>query len=168
MKNIVLIGMMGSGKSTCAKLLGQRLGRRVVDTDACIAAREGCAVSEIFATRGEAYFRNLEADAAKALGSCSDLIIATGGGLPMREENIAALRENGIVFWLNRDPAETFRCVSMSGRPLAQGDLADFVALYQRRAPIYAAGAHFVVEDFTTPEATVACVLKAIDGSPEV
>ena len=163
MKNIVLIGMMGCGKTTCAHLLGQKLGRPVVDTDALIVQREGCPISDIFATRGEAYFRDLETAVAQELGRQSGLIIATGGGLPLRPENMAALSENGVVIWLNRNPADSFNTESMSGRPLARGSLADFVALYERRAPVYDTAAHYIIHDFTNPEVTIACILKTLN-----
>ena len=155
MKNIVLIGMMGCGKTTCAGLLSRRLGRPVVDTDALIVEREGRSISEIFATEGEAYFRDLESAVAEELAERSGLIIATGGGLPLRERNAAALRRNGIVFWLKRDPASTFASEQMDGRPLAQDGQAAFVARFEQRAPLYEAAAHVVVTDFTSPEITV-------------
>ena len=90
MKNIVLIGMMGCGKTTCANLLAKKLNCPVVDTDALIVEREGRPVSDIFAAEGEGYFRDLETAAAREVGQKSGLIIATGGGLPLRAENVAA------------------------------------------------------------------------------
>ena len=155
MKNIVLIGMMGCGKTTCAGMLSRRLGRPVVDTDALIVEREGRSISEIFATEGEAHFRDLESAVAEELADRSGLIIATGGGLPLRERNAAALRRNGTVFWLKRDPASTFASEQMDGRPLAQDGQAAFVARFEQRAPLYEAAAHVVVTDFTSPEITV-------------
>ena len=83
MKNIVLIGMMGCGKSTVGQLLSQRLGCTLVDTDKLIEAREGMSVQDIFETMGEPYFRALEVGVAQALSLRSDLVIACGGGLPM-------------------------------------------------------------------------------------
>ena len=97
MKNIVLIGMMGCGKTTCANLLHERLGRPVVDTDALIVEREGRSVSDIFAAEGESYFRDLETAVAKELSRPEGLIIATGGGLPLREENRAASGRRGVL-----------------------------------------------------------------------
>ena len=162
MKNIVLIGMMGCGKTTCAELLSKTLGREAVDTDAIIVSREGRAISDIFAAEGEAYFRDLETAVARELGQSSGLIIATGGGLPLRQENVDALRENGVVFWLKRDPASTFASESMEGRPLAQAGQADFVRRFEQRAPLYRAAAHYVIEDFTSPDVTVGEILKRI------
>lgn len=159
MKNIVLVGMMGCGKTTCANLLSRKLGRRAVDTDELIVQREGRSISEIFAAEGEGYFRDLETSVAEELSKRDGLIIATGGGLPLRAENRALLRENGVVFWLKRDPASTFASERMEGRPLAQDGQEAFVARFLQRAPLYEAAADFVIEDFSSPEATVGDIL---------
>lgn len=164
MKNIILIGMMGCGKTTCANLLHQKLGRNVVDTDALIVERQGRSISDIFAAQGEGYFRDLETAISRELGQQSDLIIATGGGLPLREENMAALRGNGVVFWLKRDPASTFASESMEGRPLAQDGQDAFVARFQERSPRYRQAADYVIEDFSSPEHTVAQILACLDA----
>lgn len=164
MKNIILIGMMGCGKTTCANLLHQKLGRNVVDTDALIVERQGRSISDIFAAQGEGYFRDLETAVAQELGRQSDLIIATGGGLPLREENMAALRANGVVFWLKRDPASTFASESMEGRPLAQDGQDAFVARFQERSPRYRQAADYVIEDFSSPEHTVAQILACLEA----
>lgn len=164
MKNIVLIGMMGCGKTTCGTLLSQRLGRELVDTDSVIVTRQGRSISDIFAAEGEDYFRDLETQVARELGQREDLIIATGGGLPLREENVQALREKGLVVWLKRDPASTFASESMDGRPLAQDGQEAFVRRFEARAPLYQRAAHAVVEDFSSPERTVELILQAVEG----
>ena len=87
MKNIVIIGMMGCGKSTCGRNLSALTGMTLVDTDQLITERTGKTPSEIFAEQGEQYFRDLETDLCRELSTQSGLIIATGGGLPLREEN---------------------------------------------------------------------------------
>jgi len=136
-KNIVLIGMMGCGKSTAGELLARRLGRPLADTDAVIEQRQGRAIPEIFARDGEAGFRALELELCRELSRRRGLVIACGGGLPLQAEAIAALRENGLVFWLDRDPGETYDSLDVSGRPLAQGGREDFIRRYEGRAPIY-------------------------------
>lgn len=160
MKNIVLIGMMGCGKTTVGRILSRRLGRTLVDTDARIEEAAGKSIPQIFQEDGEAQFRAMETRAARELGAQSDLIVATGGGLPLREENVRALRENGIIFWLKRDPGESFDRGNMAGRPLAQGGRADFLARFQQRAPLYAAAADHVIEEFSSPEKTAAAVFS--------
>ncbi len=162
MKNIVLIGMMGCGKTTCANLLSQKLNRPVVDTDALIVEREGRSINDIFAADGEAYFRDLETAVSHEVGKMSGQIVATGGGLPLRAENVAALRENSVVFWLKRDPASTFASESMDGRPLAQDGQKAFVERFHQRAPIYQAAADYVIEDFSSPDITVGKILEQV------
>lgn len=162
MKNIVLIGMMGCGKTTCANLLSKRLSRPVVDTDSLIVERENRSISDIFASEGEMYFRDLETAVAHEIGRKSGLIVATGGGLPLRGENVAALRENSVVFWLKRDPASTFASESMDGRPLAQDGQEAFIKRFEQRAPIYQAAADYVIENFSDPETTVGEILGCL------
>lgn len=82
MKNIILCGMMGCGKTTCANLLGTKLGRQVVDTDDLVVKKAGMNISELFAAQGEAAMRDLETQVARELSEKQDLVIATGGGLP--------------------------------------------------------------------------------------
>ena len=136
-KNIVLIGMMGSGKTTVGGLLAKHLRRPFADTDALIEEREGRSIPDIFARDGEDAFRAMELKLSRELSGQSGLVIACGGGLPMREEAIAALKQNGLVFWLDRDPAETYDALDVSGRPLARSGREDFIRRYQDRAPVY-------------------------------
>lgn len=163
MKNIVLIGMMGSGKTTIGKLLSSRLKKQLVDTDKLIEAREGVTVQELFAAQGEGYFRSMEAGVAQALSLRSDLIIACGGGLPMNETSMAALKENGFVVWLNRDAGEIYDSEDMSGRPLARNGREAFVKLAEERAPVYEKWADLIVTDFTSPVSTAAKVFRALE-----
>lgn len=162
MKNLVLIGMMGCGKSTCGLLLADRLGRELVDTDTLIAAREGRPIPDIFAQSGEDYFRTQEETVARELSRRENLVVACGGGLPLRPQAIAPLRETGLVVFLCRDPGETYDCVSMAGRPLAQSGREAFVARYHRREPVYRSAAHCVVDDFSSPKATVEQILEVL------
>lgn len=164
MKNIVLTGMMGSGKSTCARLLGEVLGRPVVDTDALVEQKAGMAIAEIFRQFGEAYMRKLETEVCRELGDQEGLIIATGGGLPLREENRNYLRENGIVIFLNRDPGEIYDSMDTSGRPLAQQGKEAFLDRFSQREPVYRAFAHVVVEEFSSPKITVQTILEKLEA----
>ena len=163
MKNIVLIGMMGSGKTTVGKLLSQRLQKQLVDTDALIEAREGCTVQELFETQGEPYFRSVELGVAQALSLRSDLIIACGGGLPMQEEAMRPLKESGVVLWLDRDPGEIFDTEDMTGRPLAKDGREAFVALAEQRRAVYEGWADAAIHDFTSPISTTARVKEAVE-----
>ena len=163
MKNIVLIGMMGCGKTTVGGLLAARLGRELADTDAWVEAREGRTIAQIFADEGETYFRDRERDAAAELARRQDLVIACGGGLPLRPDSIGCLKESGVVFWLDRDPGETYDAESMAGRPLAQDGRAAFLARFRQREPVYRAAAHHTVTNFSGPETTVQTILEVLD-----
>jgi len=163
MKNIVLIGMMGCGKTTVGGLLAQRLKRTLVDTDALIERQEGMTVPEIFAAQGEPYFRSVEAGVAQALSLRSDLIIACGGGLPLQEGAMAALKETGVVVWLDRDAGDIFDCEDMSGRPLAQGGREAFLARAEGRRAVYEKWADYVITDFTSPVSTAARVFEILE-----
>ena len=161
-KNIVLIGMMGCGKSTIGALLARRLGRKLVDTDALVEAQEGRTIPEIFASDGEEYFRQAEERVAKTLASRSALVIACGGGLPLREESIRPLKESGTVFFLCRDRGEIYVTVSMAGRPLGQGGREAFLARFAQREPVYRRWADHVIQRFETPDQPVRASLEVL------
>ena len=115
-KNIYLIGMMGSGKSTVGELLSKKMGMHFADIDSHIEKNRGQTVAQIFATYGETHFRNLE---TKALKSPTDSIVACGGGIVLRNENRTFLRSNGTVILLTASTDELFRRVSnLNSRPL--------------------------------------------------
>ena len=162
MKNIVLIGMMGCGKTTLGSLLAEKLERKLVDTDALIVEREGRSINEMFAADGEGYFRERELDVSKELGQMQNLIIACGGGLPMQGTCMAALKQNGTVIWLRRDPGETYDTMDHSGRPLAQQGRQDFLDRFTQREPVYRQWADIVIGDFTSPEITLNNILEVL------
>ena len=124
MGNVILIGFMGSGKTTVGLKLSYRLRRPVIDTDKEIEREEKRPITDIFATDGEAYFRDKEtAYLRKLLSSVSNQIISVGGGLPLREENRALLHELGQVFYLKASDMTIYeRLKHDTTRPLLQGD----------------------------------------------
>lgn len=162
MKNIILIGMMGCGKSTIGAMLSKALNRTLVDTDALIVEREGRSINEIFAAEGEEYFREQERLVSEELAQEQGLIIACGGGLPMRPDCIRPLTASGIVIWLCRDPGETYDRMDNSGRPLAQQGRQDFLNRFAQREPIYRQWADLVIEDFSSPKNTLNQILEAL------
>lgn len=124
MGNIILIGFMGSGKTTVGFRLSYRLRKTVIDTDKEIEREEQRSISDIFAADGEEYFREKETMCLqKLLKTAREQIISVGGGLPLREENRKLLRELGQVFYLQAS-AETIyeRVKHDTTRPLLQGD----------------------------------------------
>ncbi len=162
MKNIILIGMMGCGKTTIGTMLSQHLGRKLVDTDALIVEREGRSINEIFAADGEAYFREQERRVSEELARESGLVIACGGGLPLRSDCIGSLKKNGVVFWLCRDPGQTYDTMDNSGRPLARQGRQDFLDRFAQREPVYRRWADHVIDEFSSPEATMNNILEAL------
>ena len=158
-RNIVLVGMPGCGKSTLARLLSKSLGKRMVDTDKEVEQNAGKAIPEIFAEQGEAAFRAMEAEAVQALGSASGLVIATGGGAVLSADNRAALRQNAVVVFLQRD----LKALATQGRPLSR-DRAALESLYQTRLPLYRDIADVAVTVEGTPEETCRRIQEAIGG----
>ncbi|SHI86873.1 shikimate kinase [Rubritalea squalenifaciens DSM 18772] len=141
-RNIVLIGFMGSGKSTVGRELGKLLGYPIVDTDHKIEEQEGLTIPEIFSTKGEDYFRTTETKLIQSLceEGISHHIIATGGGLPMREENRPLIRQLGYVVWLQADVDTILNRTSRnSNRPLLQTDnpRKTIEELLEKRNPVY-------------------------------
>lgn len=118
--NIVLVGYMGSGKTTIGKYISRELGYEFIDTDEYIMKKEGLTVNDIFSKKGEEYFRTLETDAIRELGnSLHNTVIATGGGLPMRDENRRLLKALGTVYYLKTGADTIFRRISGNeDRPL--------------------------------------------------
>ncbi|MCD8211905.1 MAG: shikimate kinase [Oscillospiraceae bacterium] len=162
-RNVVLIGMMNSGKTTAGGLLAQALGRPLEDTDKWIEQREGKTVSQIFADDGEPHFRARELDACRDLGQRSGLVIACGGGLPLTPGCMEALKTNGIVFWLARDPGESYDDMETSGRPLARQGRGEFISLYESREPVYRQWADEIIRDFSSPAETVNRILEVLE-----
>ena len=139
---IVLVGMMGAGKSSIGRRLAQRLGTPFVDADAEIEAAAGMTIAEIFATYGEGDFRSGEARVIARLLDDGCQVLATGGGAFMNENTRAAIRTKGLSVWLKADFEVLMRRVkrrSTADRPMLQGDPAQRIReLMDARYPVYA------------------------------
>lgn len=135
-KNIILIGMPGSGKTAIGKELSKKLNMSFVDMDEMIEAKEGKSITEIFKS-GEKYFRNLETDCAKGLGSKNSLVISTGGGIVKKKENIDYLKNNSVVVFINRHPDNIAKDVDIQKRPLLCNDINSVYKLYDERITLY-------------------------------
>ena len=169
MKNIILTGFMGCGKTTVGIRLSYRLRRAMEDTDKLIEKEEGRTISEIFRTDGESFFRELETECLKKLiRTAKNMIISVGGGLPVREENRVLLKKLGTVIYL-RASAETIyeRTKHDTSRPLLQGDdpQGKIRTLLAAREKIYEDAADIVIDvdkkDFDT---ILDEIVEAVDG----
>lgn len=148
-KNIVLIGMPGCGKSSVGRELAAMLHMVLVDTDQMVEQEDGRTIPDIFAQDGEAVFREKETAAAKRAAAMTGVIIATGGGMVLREENMQALRERGIVFFRDRALSDILG-EDLSDRPLLSGDQKRIYDLYQQRIHLYRDYAHHIISDTNT------------------
>lgn len=138
---VVLVGMMGAGKTTVGRSVASRLGVDFVDTDDLVEARAGKSVRDIFASHGEAAFRTLESQVlAESLKSPVDVVVAAAGGTVLSESNRAALREHAdVVVWLDADVSALGERASRGAhRPLLDGDVEDrLMALDGERRVLY-------------------------------
>jgi shikimate kinase len=147
--NLILVGFMGSGKSSIGRLAAHRLRFQFVDTDSLIVDRAGMEISDIFEKSGEAHFRDLESRALESLQPLNRCVIATGGGAVLREENRALLQSLGFVVLLTAENEVLFQRVARnSKRPLLQStDPQETIAeLLVKRQPAYEATAQFTLD----------------------
>lgn len=147
--NIILIGFMGSGKSSVGRGVSQKLTCEFCDTDVLIEEEAGESVQEIFGTKGEEAFRELETKVLKKIQTNrKKIVLSTGGGVPLREENRTILKKLGIVIYLNACEDEIYNRLQEDGtRPLLQGEdpKAKISNLMKKREALYQSAADFVV-----------------------
>ena len=172
--NIVLIGFMGCGKSSIGRRLAKRLGYEFLDSDDLIIARaQGTSISDLFANEGEERFRERESAELRELVEARDIVLATGGGAILREDNRAVLHGIGRVVWLHADPETLFERASRNRkRPLldVENPRTTFNALLESRIPIYKATADLQVDATGLPhDQTVDAIVRAlaVEGSPK-
>ena len=140
-ENIVLIGMPASGKTTVGKALAESLGKSFYDSDEEIVKKEGVSIPEIFASKGEKYFRECESQVIKELSALQGAVIATGGGAVLNPKNTDLLKENGKVFFLDRNLDDM---VATPDRPLSS-TREDLEKRYKERYPIYCSSADYKI-----------------------
>ena len=163
-QNLVLIGMPGSGKSTVGALAARALGRAFVDMDAWIVSHEGESIAAMFA-RGEAVFREAETRACAVLGKMHGLVIACGGGAVLREGNVALLRQNGRIVYLDRPVEHIARDIDYASRPLLKEEgLQKLKAQYEARHAVYEAAADARIANTGALETAVQQCIAQIQG----
>ena len=165
--NLYLVGMMGSGKSTAGRHLAELLGYRFLDADQSIEQVAGRTIPAIFASDGEAGFRDLEAAVLNQIASWHSLVVATGGGVVTRPENWGQMRQ-GVVIWLDAPDALLLERLSAdpTPRPLLQADdpAERLATLMAERRPLYAQADLHIVQDGRSPEQVAAQILESLPG----
>lgn len=144
MRNIVLIGFMGAGKTTIGQKLSRLLKRPVYDADDVVVELSGRTIKDMF-KEGEEVFRDQETKTIEYLSKKEGIIISCGGGVIKRPENIACLQQNGTIFFLNRDIEEIAKSVEKESRPMLHADDDPVHRLHKERLPLYLKYADYIV-----------------------
>lgn len=168
MANLVLIGFMGSGKTTIGYRLARTLGWRFIDTDTEIEKLTGLTITQLFIKHGEIRFRSEEALTVKKVAKLDRTVIATGGGVPLNKENVRLLKNSGILIWLKASPEIVLERIGHSrNRPLLRANptLDDIQKLFRKREEYYSAAADIVIETGgKTHEQVVEEILAQVEG----
>lgn len=157
-KNIVLIGMPGSGKSTVGKYLAEKMGREFFDCDEEISKR-GESPAELIEKYGEEHFRKIESDVLSELCKKSGTVIATGGGAVTKERNYDIIHQNATVVFIERALGR----LATRGRPLSQGGIDKLQKMYEVRRPLYRKFSHFSVKSQRTWQQTTGLIIKKLN-----
>lgn len=161
MKNIVLIGIMGCGKTTIAKLLSDTLNMPVIDIDEYLVNKYHQSINEMFLI-SEEYFRTRETICCKEVAKLNNYIISTGGGIVKNPSNIMTLKENGIIVYIDRPIDNIITDVEIQERPLLKEGPQKLYDLFKQRDKAYkeAADVHIINDD--TLEVVVDRIINAI------
>ena len=155
MKNIYLVGFMGTGKTVVGVILAKRLAKEFVEMDAVIEEKQGSKIADIFTKQGEAYFRSFEKTLLGSLSKREGLVISCGGGLICDQENLKLLKETGVVFVLRASASTIYqRTKEHTHRPILNVDdpQEKIKQLLEQRAPYYAQAHHSIDTDDLLPE----------------
>jgi shikimate kinase len=141
MNNIYLVGFMGTGKTTVGKALASKLKRKFIDLDDVIEQKEGSKITDIFASKGETYFRDLESEALREIAERGGCVSACGGGIVLRDDNIKVMKDSGDIICFDASPEVIYeRTKHYTHRPLlnVKDPKAKIKELLDERAPFYA------------------------------
>ena len=166
MKNIVLIGFMGSGKTFVSAVLGRKLKRPVISTDQLIEQKEGMSVADIFKKHGEAYFREKEEEVVQRIAGGQGAIIDGGGGVVINLKNIAALKKNGVLFYLWASPEFLYKTIALNkDRPLMQvkDPMEQIKKMLKEREKFYNQADYKIVSEHKKIEEIADDIIKLID-----
>ena len=157
-RNIILVGMPGCGKSTVGKMLAQKLDREFIDADTYIAEKFGRTPEEIIIADGEDAFRSMETEALYDITKLSSAVIACGGGAVLREYNRYLIRQNSVCIYLERKLEK----LATGGRPLSAGGPDRLKKLYDQRDPLYREVSDFSVEIHENSGKTVDTIIERV------
>ncbi len=161
--NITLVGFMGTGKTSVAKKLVQIMNMEYISTDELIEKKEGVSINDIFAEKGEFYFRDLEKGIIREISNLDGIVIDAGGGVIIDQENVNNLKSNGIIICLQADPDTILeRMKDKKDRPLLNVDdkMAKINELLEKRAAYYQKADYFI----DTSNLSIDEVVKRIQG----
>jgi len=168
MKNIILVGFMGTGKTAVARRLSKRLKMRYLSTDDMIEDRENKEIRKIFAEDGEPHFRKVEKEAVKEASSIDGVVIAAGGGAVLDDENIQNMKKKGVVICLNATPEAILkRTESYAHRPLLNvaDPMGKIKELLDKRAPHYMKADHQVDTDGKDVKSVTEEIIRIVGGA---
>jgi shikimate kinase len=167
LRNIVLVGFMGTGKTTVGQLLSEQTGMPLVDMDAKIEDRAGKSINEIFAQDGEPHFRTLEREMTQDLAAREGQVVSTGGGVVLNPANIADYEQNGLVVCLLASAEEILNRVQHDDtRPLLAGDKQELVLqLLENRRPLYEAITHKIDTNGLAPEEIAQKIIRLYESN---
>ena len=162
MKNLVLIGLSGCGKSTFGRRLAKRLRLPLLDTDVMIEKKTGRTIPDIFAADGESGFRDIESACAREAAAVQGAVISTGGGMILREENMKELSKNGLIVFIDRHPSRILRSTTLKDRPLVQDDKDKLFRLYAARLALYRRHADVTIPNHGGPRTLKRRILQVL------
>lgn len=161
MKNIVLIGMPGCGKTTFGRALAERLHRPFIDADAYLEEKEGRTIQSFFA-ESEKAFRDAEERTVEDLSARQGLIIATGGGVVKRQSNVVNLHASGLIIFIDRRAEDIVTDVEVEKRPLLKEGPDKVFTLYKERIALYRAAADRILENRGSEKEVLARLLDMV------
>lgn len=162
MKNVYLVGMMGCGKTSVGKILAQQLKMKFVDLDQIIEQRENKKIKDMFAEKGEEYFREKESFYLEEISREENCVVSTGGGVVVTLKNIEIMQNSGDVVWIFRDIDETLAKVNSAARPLMQQGEEKFKALFEERREKYMNASKYIIFNDCDIETCAGRIIKAI------
>lgn len=165
MRNVVLVGMPGCGKTTLGKKVAEALGRNFIDLDERIAAKEGRSIADIFMESGEGYFRDCEARCVREVSQLEDAVLSTGGGVVLQKVNVEELKRNGYLVFIDRSLEKILESADLSSRPLLRADRKRIHDLYGQRIGLYRACADLQVSNDGSWESSVQQIVEAVRSS---